>query len=232
MIGSDPLYIIFAMPALLLGLWAQFKVKSNFARAKELRAASGLSGAETAQKILDAYGISNVGIEQAQGFLSDHYDPKAKMLRLSSDVYSGRSLAALGIAAHEVGHAIQDATRYTPLVIRNGIVPLAALGSNASFFLIFLGMTLGVFNLVLLGIGAFSLIVLFQLVNLPVEFDASNRAREILLKKGMVSSTEEKEVAKVLNAAALTYVAATISSVMTLLYYLVRLGVIGGKKKG
>lgn len=231
MIGADPMYLMFALPALLLGMWAQHKVKSSFARAKEIRAGSGLSGAETAQKILDAYNISNVGIEETKGFLSDHYDPKAKMLRLSADVYHGRSLASLGIAAHEVGHAIQDATRYTPLVIRNGIVPLAAIGSNVSLFLIMLGMGMGALNLVLLGIGAFSLIVLFQLVNLPVEFNASSRARSILLEKGMVSSAEEKEVASVLNAAALTYVAATISSVMTLLYYLVRSGALGGQKK-
>jgi uncharacterized protein len=230
MIGFDPLYIVFVMPAFLLGLWAQIKVKSSFAHAKTLRAGYGLSGAETARRILDSYGLRSVGVEQSYGHLSDHYDPGAKMLRLSPDVFHGRSLAALGIAAHEAGHAIQDATRYAPLVIRNGIVPLASFGSNFSFILIFLGMLLGAFNLVLLGVAAFSLIVLFQLVNLPVEFDASSRARSILVERGMISRAEEKEVGKVLNAAALTYVAATISAIMTLLYYMVRLGVIGGRR--
>lgn len=231
MIGFDPVYFIFLAPAMLLGLWAQFKVKSAFNAGKEIPAYCGLSGAQVAQRILDANSIRNVGIERAEGFLGDHYDPSAKMLRLSPDVYDGRSISALGVAAHEVGHAIQDANRYAPLVIRNGIVPLASFGSNASFFLMMAGAVLNSFNLILLGIAAFSLIVLFQLINLPVEFDASNRARSILLRQGIVSSNEEKEVARVLNAAALTYVAATLSSVLTLVYYLYRYGVIGGSSR-
>lgn len=231
MIGFDPMYFVFLGPAILLGLWAQFRVKSAIAVGSEIPASAGITGAEVAKRILDANGISNVGIERAGGVLGDHYDPKAKMLRLSDMVYSGRSVASLGIAAHEVGHAIQDATHYTPLVVRNGIVPLASIGSNISFVLMFLGAMLGMFNLILLGILAFSLIVVFQLVNLPVEFDASNRARAILLKTGIISSSEEREVAKVLNAAAMTYVAATISSVLTLVYYLYRYGVIGGNSR-
>ncbi len=230
MIGFDPMYFLFVGPGMLLALWAQYKVKSAFNSGHEIPVASGLSGAQVAQKILDAYSIKNVGIEEADGFMGDHYDPKAKMLRLSHEVYSGRSISSFGVAAHEVGHAIQDAEKYAPLVIRNGIVPLASIGSNLSFFLMFIGAMLNYYNLIVLGIGAFSLIVIFQLINLPVEFDASNRARAILLKQGLVSPSEEKEVGKVLNAAAMTYVAATITSIMTLIYYAYRYGLIGGSK--
>ncbi len=226
----DPMYFVFLLPAMLLGFWAQFKVKSAFAEGKAIRANCGLTGAQVAKQILDANSISNVGIERADGFLGDHYDPQMKVLRLSPDVYDGHSISSLGVAAHEVGHALQDAQKYTPLVIRNGIVPLASIGSNASFILMVLGAFLNMFNLVLLGIGAFSLIVIFQLINLPVEFDASNRARKILLQRGIVNSNEEREVGKVLNAAALTYVAATISSVMTLVYYLYRFGLLGSSR--
>ena len=227
----DPLYFMMLAPAMLLALWAQFRVKSAFTWASQIAPSSRLSGAEVAAKILQANGISNVGIEQAQGFMGDHYDPGKKVLRLSPDVYSGRSLAALGVAAHEVGHALQDATGYAPLVLRNGIVPLASIGSNSAFFLIMLGGLLQSMNFVLLGIGAFSLMVIFQLINLPVEFDASNRARKILVERGFVSPQEEKAVAKVLNAAAMTYVAATVSAVLTLVYYLVRFGLIGGRRE-
>lgn len=230
MIGFDPVYFIFLAPALLLGFWAQARVKWAIAHGNQIRASAGITGAEVAQKILDSYHVRGVGIERLGSNSGDHYDPKAKVLRLSEDVYSGRSISSLGIAAHEVGHAIQDATNYSPLVIRNGIVPLASYGSNLSYILMFLGASLGMFNLILLGIVAFSLIVIFQLVNLPVEFDASNRARAILLKDGIISQSEEKEVGKVLNAAAMTYVAATVTSVLTLLYYLYRFGVIGGNR--
>ncbi len=231
MLGFDPMYFIFLAPAMFLGMWAQYKVKAEIQRASKIPATAGISGAEVAQKILDLKGIRGVGIERINAAMGDHYDPKAKVLRLSESVYGGRSLSSLGIAAHEVGHAIQDATQYAPLVIRNGIVPLASVGPKISFFLMILGGALGMFNLILLGIFAFSLIVVFQLINLPVEFDASNRARRILLENGIISSSEEKEVGKVLNAAAMTYVAATVSSVLTLVYYLYRFGVIGGNRE-
>lgn len=237
MIGLDPMYFVFLAPAMLLGFWAQARVKWAIAQGNQISASAGITGAEVAQRILDSYHVRGVGIERLGGrgigfesSMGDHYDPKAKVLRLSEDVYSGRSISSLGIAAHEVGHAIQDATNYAPLILRNGIVPLASFGSNLSYILMFLGAALGMFNLILLGIVAFSLIVVFQLVNLPVEFDASNRARAILLKDGIISASEEKEVGKVLNAAAMTYVAATVTSVLTLLYYLYRFGVIGGSK--
>lgn len=215
-------YYLYMLPCMLLALWAQWKVKSAFAAGQLVPARCGLTGAQTAQAILDANQITNVRIEQVHGTLSDHYDPRAKVLRLSDDVYHGRSLASLGVAAHEVGHAIQDAKKYTPLVIRNGIVPLASIGSNLSIFVIMAGAMMQFLGLILVGIALFSLTVIFQIVNLPVEFDASSRARKTLLSQGIISNDEDKTVGKVLNAAALTYVAATITSVVTLLYYINR----------
>jgi len=220
----DPMYFVYVGPAILLAIWAQVKVKSAYANANQLRARSGLSGAETAQRILNAYGITNVAIEPAQSFLGDHYDPKRKVLRLSPDVYQGRSLASLGIAAHEVGHAIQDAAGYGPLAIRNGLVPMASIGSGLSFALIFAGLVLstivpGAHLLAVAGLGLFGVFVVLQLVNLPVEYNASARARQILLSNGMITADEDRVVGKVLSAAALTYVAATITAILTLLYY-------------
>lgn len=218
----DPMYFLFVGPAMLLAIWAQIRVKSAYARASQIPARSGVTGAETAQRILNAYGINNVAIEPVHSFLGDHYDPRHKVLRLSPDVYHGRSLAALGIAAHEVGHAIQDAKAYGPLKLRNGLVPMASIGSNMAFVIIFLGMILSGplgGGLVWGGIGLFSLAVLFQLINLPVEFDASKRAKEILFELGFVGREEAPVVSRVLSAAAMTYVAATISAVMTLAYY-------------
>jgi len=215
----DPMYFLYIGPAILLALWAEIKVKSAYARASRIPARSGLSGAETAQRILNVHGINNVAIEPAQSFLGDHYDPKHKVLRLSPDVYQGRSLASLGIAAHEVGHAIQDATAYGPLAIRSGLVPMASIGSNISVWLIILGIILGFTGMAVVGLALFGVVVLFQLVNLPVEFNASKRARQTLLANGMVTAEEDRVVGKVLSAAAMTYVAATITAVVTLLYY-------------
>ncbi|MGB2984951.1 MAG: zinc metallopeptidase [Phycisphaerae bacterium] len=218
-------YFIFVGPAILLAMWAQMKVKSAYAHAGRVPARSGLSGAETAQRILNAYGITDVAIEPVKSFLGDHYDPKHKVLRLSPEVYHGRSLASLGIAAHEVGHAIQDAHAYAPLAIRNGLVPMASLGSNLSVMLVIGGLILAYMNLAfgqmiaVAGLGLFAVVVLFQLVNLPVEFNASSRARKILLNQGMITAGEDKIVGKVLSAAAMTYVAATITAIMHMLYY-------------
>ncbi len=222
MIGQfffDPMYFVYVGPAILLALWAQVKVKSAYAQASKVPAGSGLTGAQTAQRILNVHGISNVAIEPAQSFLGDHYDPKHKVLRLSPDVYHGRSLASLGIAAHEVGHAIQDATAYGPLAFRNGLVPMASIGSNLSVGLIIAGIVLNFTGMAVAGLALFGVVVLFQLVNLPVEFNASKRARQVLLSNNMVSAQEDRVVAKVLSAAAMTYVAATITAVLTLLYY-------------
>lgn len=231
----DPLYFVILAPAMILALWAQFRVKSAYAHATQIRGSSGMTGAEAAHMLMESYGIRNVGIEPAHGMLSDHYDPKAKMLRLSQDVYSGRSVAALGIAAHEAGHAIQDATGYAPLKLRNGIVGFAMVGGNFAWLLIFGGFMLGAAGtvlgkgLLLAGIALFSLVVIFQLINLPVEFDASNRAKDLLRSAGIVREGEEYgAMRKVLNAAAWTYVAATLSAALTLVYYLLRSGLLGG----
>ena len=218
----DPRYFLYVGPAILLALWAEVKVKSAYAAASRIPARSGLSGAETAQRILNFHGISNVAIEPVQSFLGDHYDPKKKVLRLSPDVYHGRSLASLGIAAHEVGHAIQDAAVYGPLAFRNGLVPMASVGSNISVGLIIAGIIFGLTGMAVIGLALFGVVVLFQLVNLPVEFNASKRARQTLLSNGMVTADEDRVVGKVLSAAAMTYVAATITAVLTLIYYALR----------
>jgi len=224
-IGSifDPMFLILVGPAFLLAIWAQIKVKSAYAEARRYKPRSGLSGAETAQRILNAYGIADVAIEPANSFLGDHYDPKHRVLRLSPDVYQGRSLAAVGIAAHEVGHAIQHATNYAPLAIRNGLVPMASIGSDLAFGFIMIGIILQWMNVAVIGVGLFAVFVLFQLVNLPVEFNASRRAREILLSNGMVTAEEDQVVGKVLSAAAMTYVAATVTAVLHLIYWVMRL---------
>lgn len=225
------MYFVFLAPGILLALWAQWKVKSAYAHASTIPAMSGYTGAQTAAHLMQSSGITNVGVEPVDGYLSDHYSPSEKMLRLSPDVYQGRSLAALGIAAHEAGHAFQDAQRYPLLVLRNGLVPLASVGGSAAIFILLGGFLLHMTGLIYLGIAAFGLTVLFQLVNLPVEFDASARARRHLVDSGLITSEEEPEVARVLNAAALTYVAATLTGILTLLYYLYRAGLLGGSRE-
>ena len=222
---------------LVLGLWAQWRVKSAFARTSQMPAASGFTGAQTAQMIMDAYGVKGVRIEPHQGYLSDHYDPHEKVVRLSPEVYGGTSVAALGIAAHEVGHVIQDSTRYGPLVIRNGIVPLAGIGSQVGMWMIFIGLMggaaagyTGALWLAWGGVALFSLVVLFQLVNLPVEFDASRRAKQILQQANLIApGAEAVAMNRVLSAAAMTYVAATVGAVATLLYYVLLLA--GGRRE-
>jgi uncharacterized protein len=225
----DPMYFVFLAPGILLAMWAQWRVHSAYSEASQIPAASGYAGAQAAHALLEATGVTDVQIQPVEGFLSDHYVPGERVLRLSPQVYAGRSLAALGIAAHESGHALQDAYRYPLLVLRNGLVPLASFGSNASWIIMMIGFAMSSLNLILIGIGAFSLTVLFQLVNLPVEFDASRRARAALLQTGLVSSQEDPIVGKVLNAAALTYVAGTLTSILTLLYFLFRAGLLGGR---
>ena len=218
----DPRYWMMLAPALLLGLWAQMRVKSAFARAEQQPAP--MSGAAAARYVLDSAGLQNVAIEPVEGVMTDHYDPRAKVLRLSPAVYQGRTMAAVGVAAHEAGHALQDATGYTLLVVRNAMVPLANFGGGISMALIMLGFLLSVTALVKIGIIAFSAAVFFQLVNLPVEFNASNRAKAQLDALGVVPRQEQQHVREVLNAAAWTYVAGTLQSVMTLLYFISRFG--------
>jgi hypothetical protein len=216
----DPLYFIMIAPALVLMLWAQWRVKSAFAEAQKVPVP--LSGAAAARHILDAAGLQNIPIEQVPGQLSDHYDPRAKVLRLSQAVYNTRSTAAVGIAAHEAGHALQDAKGYAPLVIRNAAVPAATFGGNASIFMIIAGALFSLQPLIMLGIVAFSCVVIFQLVNLPVEFDASARAKRLLVDHGIVADQDMIYVNRVLNAAAWTYVAGTLQAVLTLVYYVIR----------
>ena len=212
----DPVYFLIVGPAILLALWAQMMVKSTYARAQ--RQPASLSGAAAARHILDSAGLQNIDIEVTAGHLTDHYDPRHKVLRLSQDVHQNRSLAAVGIAAHEAGHAIQDARKYAPLVIRNLAVPAAGFGSGVGWFLAVLGLIFTYQPLLLAGILLFSAVVFFQVVNLPVEFDASRRAKELLATHGIVGPNEMPYVRKVLNAAALTYVAATFQVILQLLY--------------
>jgi Zn-dependent membrane protease YugP len=236
----DPLYFVFLAPGMLLAAWAQWRVSSAYRHASQIPVKSGYSGAEAAAVLLrgghsvhrlgyasGAPGTEGVRIEPTNGFLSDHYAPGEKVLRLSPDVYQGRSIAALGIAAHEAGHAFQDAERYPLLVARNALVPLASTGGSISMLVLLAGFVLSLSPLVWLGVGLFGLTVLFQLVNLPVEFDASARAKRHLAETGLVAPDEAGEVNRVLNAAAWTYVAGTLTGILTLLYYLFRLGVFG-----
>jgi Zn-dependent membrane protease YugP len=228
MMMFDPMYFVYIAPALLLAFWAQMRVKSAFAEAQKV--AVPLSGAGAARHILDAAGLQDVAIEQIPGELSDHYDPRDKVLRLSQAVYGTRSTAAVGIAAHEAGHALQDAHNYAPLVIRNAAVPVASFGGSISSLLLMVGigfMYTGVatafgHTMMLVGIVAFGCVVAFQLVNLPVEFDASARAKRLLVDHGIVADQEMVYVNRVLNAAAWTYVAGTLQAVLTLLYYVMR----------
>jgi len=211
-------YLLFLAPALILALIAQMWVSSAYARASQIQAS--MSGYAAARRILDAAGLTNVQIEAIPGHLSDHYDPREKVLRLSADNYHGTSLAAVGIAAHESGHALQDARGYLPLTIRNFAVPAAQFGSGAGMWMFFLGMAFHLTGLALLGIVVFSAVVFFQLVNLPVEFNASSRAKTLLISEGIVNQYDMGPVNNVLAAAALTYVAATLQSILHVLYYI------------
>ena len=211
-------YFIWIAPAMLLAFWAQMRLRSTYASAQKVP--TSLSGAAAARHILDAAGLHHVGIEPIRGQLSDHYDPRDKVLRLSEGVYGANSAAAVGIAAHEAGHALQDAKQYAPLVIRNMAVPAAGFGDKFSILLIIAGAIMSLPGLIWAGIICFSAVVAFQLVNLPVEFDASNRAKRLLVEYGIVPEGNMAAVNGVLNAAAWTYVAATLQAVLTLLYYL------------
>ena len=213
----DPFYLVWVSPAILLAFWAQWRVQSAFAAAS--RQPAPLSGAAAARHILDSAGAHDVEIEAVSGNLNDHYDPRAKVLRLSEGVYGARSLAAVGIAAHEAGHALQDAQGYGLMAIRNAAVGVANFGSGLGLLVFMIGLGMALKPLAWLGILLFAGTVFFQLVNLPVEIDASNRAKAALVSLGVVPAAEMPAVNSVLNAAAWTYVAATLQSVLTLLYY-------------
>ena len=212
--------MLWTLPAIALGFLAQLWVRSAYAKGQQI--STGMTGFAAARHILDGAGLHQVAIEPVDGHMSDHYDPRDKVLRLSADVYQGRTLTAVGIAAHEAGHAIQDAVGYVPLVIRNIAVPVAGFGSNAGVMLMFLGVIFSMQWLLLAGIVLFSGLVFFQVINLPVEFNASSRAKQLLMTEGIVHPNEMGPVNSVLNAAALTYVAATLQSITTLLFYIMR----------
>jgi len=215
----SPLYFVFALPALLLGLWAQFKVKSSFAKYSRVRSTTGLSGAEIARRMLDMSGLYNVRVEQVQGFLSDHYDPTKRVLRLSPEVYRGNTLAAAGVAAHEAGHALQHQDAYLPMQIRSAIVPTVQIGSWLGPIIFIVGMLFQSEQLAWIGIILFAAVAVFAVVTLPVEFNASRRAKAWLSDSGVLYNNEMRGVNAVLDAAALTYVAAAVQAISTLLYY-------------
>lgn len=214
----NPLYLLFALPGLLLGFYAQARVKSAFAKYERVRSATGMTGAQAARRILDTNGLYNVTVERVNGFLSDHYDPSRKVLRLSPQVYDTPSLAAVGVAAHEAGHALQDKEHYPALALRSALVPSVQIGGWVGPLLFFLGMSMST-TLAWIGLILFGLTAVFAVVTLPVEFDASRRAKQLLVSQGILAPQEIQGVNSVLDAAALTYVAAAIQAVMTLAYY-------------
>ena len=221
--GGYGLYLLFSLPALLLGFWAQMRVRSAFNKYSRVRTANGMSGAEVARRILNANGLHNVQIEQVGGVLSDHYDPRHRVLRLSPGVYQGNSVAAAGVAAHEAGHALQHQSGYAPLTLRSAIVPVVQFGSWLGPIIFIVGLlTINIFGetLAWIGLALFAATAVFAIVTLPVEFNASARAKSWLQDTGVVYQSELRGVNAVLDAAALTYVAAAVQAVSTMLYYL------------
>ncbi|HEX3526317.1 MAG TPA: zinc metallopeptidase [Thermoanaerobaculia bacterium] len=230
MLFFDPTYLLFIATALLLSLWASFRTKATFNEYSRIRASRGLTGAQAARVMLDGAGIHDVQILLTQGMLTDHYNPATKTLNLSEAVYASSSIAAVGVACHEAGHAIQHAEAYKPLWLRSALVPTANIGSSVGYLVMFFGLLLHAANMVLLGATLFSAVLLFQIVTLPVELDASARAKRLAFSNGIVLEQERVGMSRVLNAAALTYVAAAVSTLMTLLYFLLRAGLLGGRR--
>jgi Zn-dependent membrane protease YugP len=213
------LFIVAAIVPLLFGLWAQTRVKRTFAKYSKVVPRNGMTGAEAAAAVLRSSGLPNLQIRPVDGHLSDHYDPRSRTLNLSADVGGASSLAALGVAAHEAGHAIQDAKRYAPMRIRQALVPAATIGQSLWFIPVVLGLIMGLAGLVTVGLVLFAAIVLFQLVTLPVEFDASRRALVALEGQGLLAGDEVPGARKVLNAAALTYIAGFVAALGQLIYF-------------
>lgn len=226
----DPMYLLFIAPALALSLWASFRTQSAFKKYSRVRTLRGLTGAQAAKAMLDRAGIHDVQIVPTHGMLSDHYNPVNKTLALSEGVYASPSIAAVGVACHEAGHAIQHAEGYKPLWLRSMLVPTANIGSSMGYIVMLVGLMLSAQNVVLFGAMLFSAVLLFQIVTLPVEFDASARAKRMAVENGIVLEQERAGMDKVLNAAAMTYVAAVVSTLMTLLYFLLRAGLLGGRR--
>jgi Zn-dependent membrane protease YugP len=224
----DPHLMIVLLPALILAGVASLLVKTTFNRYAKVRCYSGMTGAQAAERMMRCNGVFDVAVEETGGFLSDHYDPTKKVLRLSPDVYRSNSLSAVGVACHEAGHALQHASQYAPLVLRTALVPVTNISSTLAFYVIAAGF---VFRpLLLVGCAMFAVAFLFSVVTLPVEWDASARAKQHLITAGIVSPGQEAEAGRVLNAAFLTYLAAAVSSLITLLYYLNRAGLLGGSR--
>jgi len=219
MLFFDSSYFLYMIPGLVAVMWAQYKVKSAYAKYSKVANSSGVSGAQLARALLDRNSLADVGVEPVAGELTDHYDPRGKILRLSEGIYGGRSVAAAGIVAHEVGHAVQDSKNYVPMKIRAGLVPIAGFGSSLGPILIIAGFFLRFAGLINLGIIAFAAAVLFQIVTLPVEFNASSRAMKMLSDGGYIYQEEYGPTRQVLSAAAYTYLAATLTSILMLLYY-------------
>lgn len=229
-IGFDPLYFLMLAPVLLFSMWASASVKSRFAKYSQVRSRSGITGAEAASRILQAYGLSDVRVEQTSGWLSDHYSPADRVLRLSEAVYGSSSIASIGVAAHEAGHALQHAKGYAVMGLWQMLAKPAAIGSNLSYWLILAGVFLSSFRfLMIVGVILFAVVVLFQLVTLPLEFNASSRAKRLIVEMGILGRDEAAGVSSVLGAAAMTYVAAAASSIVTLIYYLVRFGILSNR---
>lgn len=224
----DPVYLLFIAPGMLLALWASYRVRSSFNKYSQVGTSSGYTGAEAARALLDRAGIHDVRVVPTEGYLSDHYNPASKELALSPDVYGGRSVAAVGVAAHEAGHALQHAENYAPLWIRSALVPMAGIGSNVGYFVMVIGLFLSPW-VVLAGVLLFSAVLLFQVVTLPVEFDATARAKNLVVEAGIIHPAEREGMDKVLNAAGLTYVAAVVSTLLVILYYVIRSGLLGSR---
>lgn len=224
----DPLFLLFMIPGLAISLIASFMTKSTFAKYSHIGSSSGMSGAQAADRLLSAAGIYDVQIESIGGFLTDHYDPSTMTLRLSPDVYQSSSLSAIGVACHEAGHAIQHAQKYPFLQLRSLLVPATNFSSTFSYIIIMLGFFMNFKGLILIGALVFAVAVIFSIVTLPVEWDASARAKKLMVSAGIVSQPEATDAGKVLNAAFLTYVASAVTAILTLLYYLIRAGVFGG----
>lgn len=226
----DPMYFVFILPALLLSAWASWATRARFERWAKVPSASRATGESIARFLLDRNGLSNVGVVPVRGALSDHYDPRERVVRLSEPVYFGRSVSAMAVAAHETGHAIQHARGYAPFALRSFSVPLASIGSNLGMIIIFAGFLLSFTQLVWVGIFLFGGTVLFQVITLPVELDASSRAKAELDRLGMVSAEERRGVSQVLTAAAMTYVGAALSALSTLAYYVLRASSMGNRR--
>lgn len=226
----DPLYLAVMLAGLVLSGLASLWTKAAFRRWSQVPIGRGLTGAEVAAAILRAEGIHDVQIEPVGGFLSDHYDPRSRTLRLSPDVYGGRSVSAAGVAAHEVGHALQHAQGYAPMRLRQAMVPVAGIGTNLGIWMVVIGMVIGMTGLAYVGVALFGAFVAFTLVTLPVEFDASIRARRVLEQRGLLKGEELRGVRAVLTAAAATYLASAVSAVLQLVYWLLRVGLIGGSR--